>query len=39
MEVAMSNATAKETKKVVVNEAKVFKANQTSVPPIRDQSN
>jgi hypothetical protein len=36
----MSNATAKEAKqKVVVNESKVFKANQTSVPPIRDQSN
>jgi hypothetical protein len=35
----MSKVAAKDAKKVVVDESKVFKANQASVPPIRDQSN
>jgi hypothetical protein len=35
----MSKPVVKEVKKVVVDESKVFKPNQSSVAPIRDQSN
>lgn len=37
----MSKATAKQKdgKKVVIDESKVFRVNQSTVEPIRDQSN
>jgi hypothetical protein len=36
---SMAKPKEKESKKVVVDETKVFKVNHTTVQPIRDQSN